>query len=172
MRTPKQLRRVGLAAPQVRFEMRVLNGAFLQIAAALPRRPEPAHAWHNRARADGRVPHPNHDTILLCRQAMHDAIETGNDNVTRTTRLSIEDYFQRCSDAALDVGTVLAEDVCVTEVVEGECRSVAAIVAANERPSPSSVEAARACLVNSLDRCSSYLRSMGTRQRTDAQFGD
>lgn len=167
----KQIRKLNLSSAQIRFEERVLNGAFLKIAARLPRRPEPRTSWDNRARADGRTPHPSHDAVLLARQAMHDAIETADATIILVTRLAIEAYFQQCAEAAVDVGTVLVDDVAVTEVVSSQCRALDTVVAANQDPSPSSIDQARSSLQLSLDRCGGYLRSLNTRRRADTQFG-
>lgn len=104
----KQIQRGGLAAPQIRVvpggadqrEQRHLTAAFLRIVAQLPRRPEPRHAWDNRARRDQRVPHPCTDAIALSRAALEAAYRTGNVDTIRATRLEVEEYFDQCRAAA------------------------------------------------------------------------
>jgi hypothetical protein len=166
----KQLRVGGLATPQIKFEERVLNGAFLKCAAALPNgRPAPRHAWDNRAREDGRVPHPCHDAILLLRGAMHAAIESGDHLVVRQTRLEIESYFDQCMNAAVDVGTVLTEEVSVADVINVECEAVSALALANETQSPGALDQAREKMWSAIDRAGNYLRMLDARRRTDAR---
>ncbi len=104
----KQTQRGGLAAPQIpspatvaRDELRELASKFLQMVRYLPCRPTPRSAWDNRARQDQRVPHPCHDAIALARSAHNAAIDTGNVEIIRGTRLEIEEYFDLCKTAAL-----------------------------------------------------------------------
>jgi hypothetical protein len=111
----KQITRGGLAAPQIlsttrssrspaeaaREELRELAAQFLRMVSHLPCRPEPRHAWDNRARRDQRVPHPCADAIALARTAHAAAIETGNVEIIRATRLEIEEYFDLSKKAAL-----------------------------------------------------------------------
>ncbi len=166
----KQLRETGLATLQVRYEQRVLNGEFLKCASALPNgRPFPRHAWDSRARADGRVPHPCHDAILLLRTAMHAAIETGNAEIIEATGLFIEAYFDQCRDAALDVGAVLTSDVSVADVISVECEAVSALAVANETQSPGAIDQARESMWKAMGRAGRFLRSADSQRRRNAQ---
>lgn len=162
----KQIRRTGLRTPQTRYEQNVLNGAFIRCAASLPHgRPQPKHVWDARARLDS-IPHPAHDAVLYTREAMRDAIESGDPSVIRDTRLAIESYFAQCGEAAVSVGAAVTEHADVAEVVREECDAVSAIVAASESQSSGLWDVARQKAMSAMDRLAAFTRDANQRARS------
>jgi hypothetical protein len=147
---------------------RALTDAFLACAGALHRRPEPRHAWDSRARGDGRAAHPANDAVILCRGAMHAALETNDPLVIRQTRLAIEEYFDLCADEATNVGAALIDQPTITDVVTSDCEAVAAIVAANESQSLGALANAKRKARSAADALVRWLSTADSAQRTSS----
>jgi hypothetical protein len=97
---PKQKNPWRLLTQQLRFAQRRLASSFVEMVGALPRRPEPAHVWHNVA-SPGRVAVKGFDAVVAGWIAMNAAVATGSIAIIDETAHRVERFFDDMKAVAL-----------------------------------------------------------------------
>jgi hypothetical protein len=121
----KQIQPRGLLAEQLRFEDRRLAASFVEMAGALPCRPEPRHLFDNAA-SPGRTSYRGLVVVLAARAAMRDAIKSGERATIEETAKRIEHHFDDAKACALlEYFRVVSGAVSLDDAIETASRETA-----------------------------------------------